>query len=96
MLIHGYGQDGRSDFNRDVKNALLAQGDYNVIVGNFSNQITSGETYTSCFKSTGRQQLAQATRQQETTLMPLAGQLQISLTGCRSDIFTLWVLTWEV
>jgi hypothetical protein len=34
MLIHGYGQNGRSDFNRDVKNALLAQGDHNVIVGN--------------------------------------------------------------
>ena len=33
MLIHGYGQNGRSDFNRDLKNALLTHDDYNVIVG---------------------------------------------------------------
>lgn len=34
MIIHGYGQNGRADFNRDLKDALLSHDDYNVIVGN--------------------------------------------------------------
>jgi hypothetical protein len=33
MIIHGYGQNGRSNFNKDLKNALLKHEDVNVIVG---------------------------------------------------------------
>lgn len=39
MIIHGYGQNGRSDFNKDLKNALLSHDDYNVIVGKFVNDV---------------------------------------------------------
>lgn len=33
MIIHGYGQNGRSDFNKDLKDAYLKHDDVNVIVG---------------------------------------------------------------
>lgn len=36
MIIHGYGQRGKSTFNRDLKNAFLNHDDYNVIVGELS------------------------------------------------------------
>jgi hypothetical protein len=33
MIIHGYGQNGRSDFNRDLKDAFISHDDYNIIIG---------------------------------------------------------------
>ena len=33
MIIHGNGQNGRSDFNKNLKNAFLSHDDVNVIVG---------------------------------------------------------------
>ena len=33
MILHGYNQNGRSDMNKELKDALLAHDDYNVIVG---------------------------------------------------------------
>lgn len=33
MIIHGYGQNGKSNFNRDVKDAFLSHDDYNIFVG---------------------------------------------------------------
>jgi pancreatic triacylglycerol lipase len=43
MLIHGYGQNGRSDFNKELKNALLSHDDYNVIVVDWST--AAGSSY---------------------------------------------------
>lgn len=36
IIIHGFGQNGRSPINRDLKNGFLARGDYNVIVTDWS------------------------------------------------------------
>lgn len=33
VVIHGYGQSGRSKFSRDMKNAFLSEDDDNVIIG---------------------------------------------------------------
>lgn len=44
MIIHGYGQDGRADFNRNLKNALLNHDDYNVVVVDWST--AAGSSYT--------------------------------------------------
>ena len=49
MIIHGYGQDGRSNFNRDLKNALLAHDDYNVVVVDWST--AAGSSYDSAAKN---------------------------------------------
>ncbi|CAO1429229.1 unnamed protein product [Diamesa serratosioi] len=37
LIIHGYGQNGRSDMNRELKNAFLKHDDYNVIVADWSS-----------------------------------------------------------
>lgn len=37
LIIHGFGQNGRSNINRDLKNSYLARGDYNVIVTDWSS-----------------------------------------------------------
>ncbi|KAL7017367.1 hypothetical protein ACKWTF_010340 [Chironomus riparius] len=49
MIIHGYGQNGRSNFNRDLKNALLAHDDYNVIVVDWST--ATGSSYDTAAKN---------------------------------------------
>lgn len=36
MIIHGFGQNGQSVFNRDVKNSYLYRGDFNVIICDWS------------------------------------------------------------
>lgn len=36
MIIHGFGQNGISNINRDLKNSYLARGDFNVIVVDWS------------------------------------------------------------
>ncbi|CAO1423814.1 unnamed protein product [Diamesa tonsa] len=43
IIIHGYGQNGRSDMNRDLKNAFLEHDDYNVIVADWSS--SAGSSY---------------------------------------------------
>lgn len=45
MLIHGYGQNGRSEMNRDLKNAFLTHDDYNIIVVDWSS--AAGSNYNS-------------------------------------------------
>lgn len=37
LIIHGFGQNGRSNINRDLKNSYLARGDVNVIVTDWSS-----------------------------------------------------------
>lgn len=37
LLIHGFGQNGRSVFNKDLKNAYLSRGDFNIIVVDWSS-----------------------------------------------------------
>lgn len=64
MLIHGYGDNGRSDFNRDLKNALLSHDDYNVIVGNDLIFIDKASLLIRQDQLTGRQHLVQAIHQQ--------------------------------
>ena len=49
MIIHGYGQNGRSNFNRDLKNALLAHDDYNVVVVDWST--ATGSSYDTAAKN---------------------------------------------
>lgn len=36
LIIHGFGQNGRSNINRDIKNSYLSRGDYNIIVTDWS------------------------------------------------------------
>jgi pimeloyl-ACP methyl ester carboxylesterase len=36
IIIHGFGQNATSNINRDIKNGFLAQGDYNIIVADWS------------------------------------------------------------
>jgi pimeloyl-ACP methyl ester carboxylesterase len=43
MLIHGFGQTGQSDFNKQIKDGLLKHEDYNVIVVDWST--ASGKSY---------------------------------------------------
>lgn len=37
LVIHGFGQNGRSNINRDIKNSYLARNDYNVIITDWSS-----------------------------------------------------------
>lgn len=37
MVIHGYGQNGRSIIARDMKNSYLSRGDFNVIIVDWSS-----------------------------------------------------------
>lgn len=40
LIIHGFGQNGRSNISRDLKNSYLARGNFNVIVTDWS-QVSS-------------------------------------------------------
>ncbi|KAG5672354.1 hypothetical protein PVAND_002487 [Polypedilum vanderplanki] len=44
MLIHGFGENGRADFNKQIKDGLLKHDDYNVIVVDWST--ASNKNYT--------------------------------------------------
>lgn len=37
MVIHGFAQNGRAIFARDMKNSLLTRGDFNVIIVDWSS-----------------------------------------------------------
>jgi hypothetical protein len=49
MLIHGYGQNGRSKFNKVLKDGVLLTGDYNVIVVDWST--AAGASYEEAVKN---------------------------------------------
>lgn len=81
MLIHGYGQNGRSDFNRDLKNAFLDHDDYNVIVGKKSMFINYHKINDQYFQLIGRVRQDRVTQQPVTISKRSEYQLLNLLTG---------------